>query len=637
MNVVIGTAGHIDHGKTALVKALTGVDADRLPEEKQRGITIDIGFAELDLGDIHASFVDVPGHERFVKNMLAGASGIDIVMLIVAADEGVMPQTREHFNICRLLGIKNGVVVITKSDLADTETLDLVKLEVAELVEGSFLENAKVVTTSAARNVGLNELRDALIEAVRQIQRPEETHYGFLPIDRSFSVKGHGAVVTGTLQHGAFSIESAVEVLPARLPVRIRSIQSHGRSANNATVGRRVALNLGGIDHSAIERGMAVGEKGVFEPTQALDAQVELLSDSPRPLRSRQRVRVHIGTSEVLARVTVLNESGELTPGKTDLVQLRLESPVVAVYGTRLIIRSYSPQETIAGGRVLDPLAVRHRRKELSNVRAFLQNVSVENLSQHDLVLALIARSGELGISVEEIVARTGWLRTVVDGVTAALIDASSIVKAGPRYLMLASLEALREKILAAVRRHHEADPLSKGISAASIRGSIEARDSELLSAVIESMIAGKQLSRTGELIALPGRDHTLSPAESQARKELSQSLQSAKLEVPKIGELLESVSRSSALPTAHVRKIFQTLIDAKEAIKISEDFYFDRWAIETLIAKVRDIADKSDRTLDVAKFKEISGVSRKYAIPLLEYFDREKITIRTGDKRVIR
>jgi selenocysteine-specific elongation factor len=633
MNVVIGTAGHIDHGKTALVKALTGVDADRLPEEKKRGITIDIGFAELDLGDVHASFVDVPGHERFVKNMLAGASGIDIVMLIVAGDEGVMPQTREHFNICRLLGIRHGVVVITKSDVVDGETLDLVRLDIAELVEGSFLQDAKVVTTSAAKGNGLDELRTAIREVASSLHRPEETGHAFLPIDRSFSVKGHGAVVTGTLQHGSIGIETAVELLPDRIAVRVRSIQSHGRSSDKATAGRRVALNLGGIDHSAIERGMVLAEKGVFEPTQVLDAEIELLEDSPRPLRSRQRVRVHIGTSELLGRVTVLNELGEIAPGETDLVQLRLEAPTVAIHGTRVILRSYSPQETIAGGRVLEPFATRHRSKSLAVIRSFLSSLADPSVSNLDLTYAIVTRAGRIGITAAELIARTGWLRSTLDPEIECLIADSAIVRAGSRFLSTGAFESVRRKLVAAVKRHHELDPLSKGVGKEVLRGTLP---NDTFAAALESLIASGTLVAVGETISIAERKQILTPAEETAKIALSRELRTAGLEVPKIVELLETASRESKLPTPHVRKLLQILINAGQVVKVTDDLFFDKGTLDSLIAKMQKSA-VTDRTIDVTKFKEISGVSRKYAIPLLEYFDREKITIRTGDKRVIR
>ena len=633
MNVVIGTAGHIDHGKTTLVKALTGVDADRLPEEKQRGITIDIGFAELDLGDVHASFVDVPGHERFVKNMLAGASGIDIVMLIVAADEGVMPQTREHFNICRLLGISHGIIAITKSDLADDETLDLVQLDIAQLVEGTFLENAEVVVTSASTGNGLEDILSVIRSTAKKVLRPADVSHAFLPIDRSFTVKGHGAVVTGTLQAGEIRPASNVEILPDKIPVRVRGIQSHGRASESATAGRRVAVNLGGVDHSSIERGMILADRGIFEPTQSLDIELELLADAPRPLRSRQRVRVHIGTAELLGRVSVLNELGEIVPGETDLVQLRLESPTVAVHGTRVIIRSYSPQETIAGGRVLEPFATRHRRKSLAAVRSFLASLADPGISNLDLTYALITRAGRVGMAAHDLISRTGWLWSTLEPEIKTLIADSAIVNAGNHYLSTGAFESLRRKLVAGVKRHHDADPLAKGVSKELLREDVS---TDTFAAAIDSLVASGTLAVEGDTVSLAERKQTLTPAESIAKTILQDGLRQAGLEVPKINELLDSASRESKLPAQHVRRVLQTLLDSREIVKITDDLYFVKAALDLLTAKIREQAG-GDRTIDVAKFKEISGVSRKYAIPLLEYFDREKITIRTGDKRVIR
>ena len=637
MNVVIGTAGHIDHGKTTLVKALTGIDADRLPEEKKRGITIDIGFAELDTGDVHASFVDVPGHEKFVKNMLAGASGIDVVMLVVAADEGVMPQTREHFNICRLLGIQRGLIVITKADLADEETLDLARLEVAELVEGSFLQDADVVVTSASNGAGLGDIGKAIQTLSAKVHRAQERRHSILPIDRSFSVKGHGAVVTGTLQYGEIDVDSNLELLPARTAARVRAIQSHGRASEVATAGRRVAINLGGVDRSSIERGMVLAEKGVFEPTQALDVELELLADALRPLRSRQRIRVHIGTSELLGRVTVLNDIGELAPGESGFVQVRLEAPTVAVHGTRLIVRSYSPQMTIAGGRVLDPMPTRHRQRARAKVLVFLSALAAPDVSQVDLLFAFIARAGKFGVSQKQLIARTGWLASAIADAIGVLISDSSIVDAGGWYLTIGAFDVLQTKLLVEIRRRHDLDPLSKGVPKGILRESLSRdRAAEIFESLLGSLVAKGLVTMAGETVSLAERKRTFSPAETAAQNEIFERLQDSELEVPKIAELLESAARRTKLPAAHVRRVLQTLIDSREVVKVSDDLFFSRAAIDQLIEKIRDQANV-DRSIDVTKFKQIAGVSRKYAIPLLEYLDREKITVRTGDTRVIR
>ncbi|HKX84642.1 MAG TPA: selenocysteine-specific translation elongation factor, partial [Pyrinomonadaceae bacterium] len=430
MNVIVGTAGHIDHGKTALVKALTGVDADRLPEEKQRGITIDLGFAELDLGEVKIGFVDVPGHERFVKNMLAGASGIDIVLLVIAADEGVMPQTREHFDICRLLEIKNGIVVITKSDLVDEDEMDLAKLDAAELVKGSFLAGAPVIAVSSRSGDGIDALKQALVTMAANLPDRRDLRVSRLPIDRSFSVKGFGAVITGTLGSGEIKEGSDLEILPAAKKVRVRGIQTHGKSVKLAFAGQRTAVNLGGIDHSDIQRGMLLAESGALRPTQIVDAQIEVLQNAGRPIRSRQRVRVHIGTSELLARVAVLNEHREIEPGKKDFVQLTFESPVVGVLGDRFIVRSYSPQTTIAGGEILIADTTRHRAREIDGVSFFLRNlVSAPDLEKK--LQLIVKNAGEWGSTFSDLQALTGLRSAFLKSSIEAGKNAGRIVEVG--------------------------------------------------------------------------------------------------------------------------------------------------------------------------------------------------------------
>jgi selenocysteine-specific elongation factor len=346
-SIIVGTAGHIDHGKTTLVRALTGVDADRLPEEKRRGITIDLGFAELDLGTVRVGFVDVPGHERFVKNMLAGAHGIDALALVVAADEGVMPQTREHFDISKLLGVRNGLVVITKTDTVDEELIALVRAEVEELVAGSFLDGAPVVAASARSGAGLDELREELRAVAERLPARASGAVARLPVDRAFTMRGFGAVVTGTLVAGEIGEGDEMELLPTAARVRVRGLQVHGRAVARASAGQRTAINLGGVDAASIERGMTLAPAGRLRATQIIDASLEVLPHAPRALRSRARVRVHLGAAEVLARVQILETAGEIAGGARGFAQLRLESPVVALPEEHFIIRSYSPQRTI--------------------------------------------------------------------------------------------------------------------------------------------------------------------------------------------------------------------------------------------------------------------------------------------------
>ena len=412
-SIIVGTAGHIDHGKTALVRALTGIDADRLPEEKRRGITIDIGFADLDLGEVRIGFVDVPGHERFVKNMLAGAHGIDLVALVIAADESVMPQTREHFDICRLLGVAHGLVVLTKKDLVDDELLQLARAEAEDLVKGSFLEHAPIVAVSSRTGEGIDELKITLRELGSGAPARSEDFVARLPIDRAFTMKGFGAVVTGTLIAGEINESEELDLLPAGIRTRVRGLQVHGHPVKQATAGQRTAVNLGGVEAGAIERGMVLSPVGRLRTTQVVDASVQLLKDAPRALRSRQRIRVHIGAAEVLSRVRVLEASGEIKPGSSGFAQIRFESPLVGVLGDRFILRSYSPQATIGGGRILDPFAPKHRARDTPAIRTSLENLATGNATRQ--LGQFVSDAGRHGLTYEALAARTAWRDQVID------------------------------------------------------------------------------------------------------------------------------------------------------------------------------------------------------------------------------
>ena len=636
MDIIVGTAGHIDHGKTALVKALTGTDTDRLPEEKKRGITIDLGFAEMEAGDVRFGFVDVPGHERFVKNMLAGASGTDLVMLVIAADEGVMPQTREHFDICRLLDVNRGIVVLTKRDLVDDEMLELVRLEAAELTAGSFLVNAPVVAVSSKSGDGVDELRDELVRSAAGISNANKNlRVPILPIDRRFTKKGFGTVVTGTLSSGKIAEGDELELLPVGKCVRVRGLQTHSRTVQQAHAGQRTAVNLAGVDHDEIERGMVLVEKGVLRPTQAIDAEVEVLGEAKRPLRSRQRVRFHVGSAEVLARIVVLNEAGEVSPGKKGLVQLRLESPVVAAYGDRFVLRSYSPQLTIAGGVVLDALAVRHRSKERPGVTSYLNALGRSIDDPIESVEIFVSHAGERGVDVGEIRARTGWTNATVRN---AFLQSAKIYKAGHSLIATNSLKALKERTLDELKAFHAREPLLSGMSREALRERVFSGTlAEVADALLRELEAERTIESAAETIRLAGHSSELTPAESAARTKLESIYETAKLEPPKLSEALEEAVTASKLKPDSVRRIFQFLIDAGEVVKISDEFYFHSQQITDLKRKLAAFRDASaDRTIDVAKFKELAGVSRKYAIPLLEFFDRAKVTVRSGDKRLI-
>lgn len=640
MDIIIGTAGHIDHGKTALVKALTGVDADRLPEEKQRGITIDLGFAELDLGDVKIGFVDVPGHEKFVKNMLAGASGIDLVALVIAADEGVMPQTREHFDICRLLEIKSGLIVLTKSDLVDAELLELVKLDAAELVENSFLENAPVISVSAKSGAGINELKEVLQKLALEIPARKNETVTRLPVDRSFSVRGFGAVVTGTLASGEINEGDELEILPPQKKARVRGLQAHGKSLKNARAGQRTAVNLGGVERAEIERGMVLSQPNTLRPTQILDAEIEVLRNAKKNLKSRQKIRLHVGTLEALARVQILNETGEIAAGAKDFVQLRLETPVVAVPNERFIARLYSPQTTIAGGRILDAHAAKHRRRDIEKMRGILTDL-IEAERENDKAKQLkifLETGGERGAAFADLQARTAWRAEILRKAIAENLEKKAIVETENFFVARTPFEKLKEKTLGEVAAHHKREPLARGILRETLRERIFSHIApEIFRATLSALEAEGKILAEKDVVRAAAHNLTLAADEKNLRERLEKIYAAARLEVPTLDGALEQAIENTKLKKEQARKVFQLFLDAGEILKVTEEFYFRQETIFDLIEKLKIFAAKtSDRLIDVAAFKEMTGVSRKYAIPLLEYLDREKVTRRAGEKRLI-
>ncbi|HEX5706199.1 MAG TPA: selenocysteine-specific translation elongation factor [Pyrinomonadaceae bacterium] len=635
-SIIVGTAGHIDHGKTALVRALTGVDADRLPEEKRRGITIDLGFAELDLGDVRVGFVDVPGHERFVKNMLAGAHGLDLVALVIAADEGVMPQTREHFDICKLLGLSAGLVVLTKSDTVDEELLELVKEEARELVAGSFLEGAPVVAVSARNGAGLEELKAKLREAALGV-RPRSTEtVARLPVDRAFTMRGFGAVVTGTLVAGELAEGQEVELLPAGRRARVRGLQVHGAAVGTAVAGQRTAVNLGGVEAAEVLRGMVVAPAGRLRPTQILDARVEVLPGASRPLRSRQRVRLHLGTAEVLARVAVLEESGEVAAGERGFAQIRLESPVAALPGERFILRTYSPQQTFAGGSVLDAHAQKRRgARERDEARARL--AALEDADAPRRLALTVEALGARGLDRAELAARTGLSDATLDAALGRCEKEGALVECEGVYVARGVLGELAKAALKEVEAFHRREPLARGMAREHLRERVFTRAAqEVFRATLARAEAAGALVADREVVRAAGHDLALTGEDAALSERLEKVYREASLETPALEDALARAEGGRGRDAA--RKILQRLINDGTLVRVAGDMLFHRDALAELRATLRRYAEErtTDRLIDVAAFKELSGVTRKYAIPLLEYFDRERVTRRAGDKRLV-
>ena len=629
-SIIVGTAGHIDHGKSTLVEALTGTHPDRLAEEKRRGITIDLGFAFLEENGVRFGFVDVPGHERFVSNMLAGAAGIDVLLLVIAADESIKPQTREHFDICRLLEVKRGVVALTKSDLVDADTLELVRMEAEEFLKGSFLEHALIVPVSAKTGAGLGELKKALSEAASNASAKDAARYFRLPIDRAFAMKGFGSVVTGTLISGSVGAGDEVELFPRGERLRVRGVQSGGKAVERATPGQRTAVNLAGIEHTALKRGMVLAAPGKFRKTRRIDAGLQLLA-SARKIKHGARVHFHAGTAETIAEVFFHGEK-ELPPGRSAFANLKLQEEVLVLPGDRFIVRQFSPVVTIGGGVVLDPLARRPMLRDTGRA-AFLE--MLQRGSKEEILAAMTERA-LLGLTFEEIVARAGWtekeIREAVQKVSGS--GRVKIVSAEPLVLISGKLfEEVRKKMFGKVEKFQKENSLLPGIPREDLRASLGKRvRTETFRAALEELTTQRKLDAQGDLVKKAGTEIAMLPEESKAKEQIEVAFASASLAVPSVMEVLQKLP----VEAKRAEKLLQMLLREKSLVRVSPELIFHRQALAQLKDQLSAYKRTKGDRITVPIFKELTGISRKYAIPLLEYLDRERVTRRAGDERVI-
>jgi len=616
---VIGTAGHIDHGKTALVKALTGVDTDRWEEEKRRGITIDLGFAPLPLGDaVQASVVDVPGHEGFVRNMLAGATGIDVALLVIAADEGIMPQTEEHLAIVELLGVRRGIPVITKRDLVDGEWLELVRSEVSTRLGASRVRWDDALATSVVTGEGLPELREALRRVARDlVERPADDLFR-LPIDRVFAVAGAGTVVTGSTWSGSVAVGDAVRLLPLGREARVRSIEVHGQTAERAVPGRRTALALVGVDKHELARGHVAVTGAGWQATTLIDVAAELLPTARRPLASRTRVRVHLGTAEVLARVV---QTPAIAPGEHGLARLVLETPVVARGGDRFVLRSFSPVTTIGGGVVLDPFTP-------SRTRLRRRRVAVEQGPAARLGV-LAAEAGLAGLGTDTLAVRLG----VSPGrVTAVIAEAEQSVLASPETVVdRQAVVAAAGRLAEVLRRYHEEHPLDPGMSLQALRAAVgtPAPPSAVLDAVLDVGVKSGQLEVAGSVARRPRWRPALDARATDASDKLARRLVDARWQVPTVAEL------EREFPGSPVRALLSHFARTGTAEPIDAERYAAKGALAEFRAAL-EAALAELGTATPAELRDRFGLTRKYLIPLLEWADRHGVTRRAGDARVL-
>jgi selenocysteine-specific elongation factor len=643
-SIIVGTAGHIDHGKTALVKALTGIDADRLEEEKRRGITIDLGFAHMDLPagadetvgnettrgeNLRLGFVDVPGHERFVRNMLAGVGGIDLVLLVIAADEAIKPQTREHLDILQLLGVQRGIAVLTKCDAVDGETLDVVRLEVEEFLHGTFLDQTRldepksIIAVSSLTGAGLDDLKQAMVAAAAEVQ-PRDSHaIARLPIDRVFTMKGFGTVVTGTLVAGTIRREDELEVFPTGRRVRVRGVQVHGQMAEAAVAGQRTALNLAGASTEDLSRGMTLAPPGTFEPTRRADVQLRLLPSAPRPLKDRARVHFHSYTMETVVEV-VLHETKQIAPGEEVFARLKLPEAVLLLPGDRFIIRQFSPVVTIGGGVVLDAAPIRRGRGQPD----FLKTLASGDAEA--ILKTRIARRHHQGISMSQLTAETGWTSNVIETQVAQAVRMGEVLRIGEMFLYSPALEAVKLRILSSAADFHKNNPLVGGVSKEELRAQVDAGP-DVFEMVTAMLVRDKKLEAVADLVRLPGHGVVMKDEEAESKKKIEDAFAAAGLRVPALSEVLAGLK----VDKVRAQKIVTLLLRDKVLIKVSDELVFHRTALAELRREMASYKVKSTK-IDVAEFKELTGVTRKYAIPLLEYLDRERVTKRVGDAREI-
>lgn len=634
-HLVMGTAGHVDHGKTALIKVLTGVDTDRLKEEQERGITIELGFASLTLPNGRTlGVVDVPGHERFVRNMVAGAAGIDLVALVVAADEGVMPQTREHLHICTLLGIRKGFVALTKIDMVDEAWLELVSEDVRTFLQGTFLQNAPIVPVSSLTKSGIPGLLSTIAETADEVEQGTDVGLFRLPVDRVFTMKGFGTVVTGTLISGKVETGEEIEILPAGLRTRVRGIQVHNQSVETAETGQRTAVNLQGIDRYSIERGNVLTRPGVLVGSQRLDCIYRHLSANGHRLKSRALVRLHAGTSEIMARIILLDRD-ELEPGAECCCQLVLEALLTAVAGDRFVIRSYSPVTTIGGGLIIDPLPAKHKRPSASILSEFRK---LADGTHEEKATVILDRAGIAGITEKHLVIRTGIrsrdLHRCLEGMfsakTALLVDRDEM-----RVLSYTVYQAFQERILQELREYHAGNPLKDGLSREELRTTLDRGgviSQKIFAMSLRELEKRQEIVTEKETIRLVGHIVHLQGEMENLQSQLSVLYRQGGIAPPTVREVMERFPDRKK----EVASLIQVMTREGILVRISEDLNIDRDALMKLREDYRQLLIR-DVKATPASFKDLTGLSRKFVIPLMEYFDMTKLTMRAGDHRILR
>jgi selenocysteine-specific elongation factor len=630
-HIILGTAGHIDHGKSTLVKALTGIDPDRLKEEKERGITLDLGFASLDLpGGNRLGIVDVPGHEGLIKNMLAGVGGIDLVMLVIAADEGVMPQTREHLAICDLLHVKKGLIVLTKTDLVEKDWLALVQDEVREFVKGTFLEKSPIVAVSSKTGEHLPILLRELEKLASEVPAKSSNGVLRLPIDRVFTMKGFGTVITGTLLSGTISVEQEVEVLPKGLKIKVRGIQSHNQAAKRSIAGQRTAVNLQGIEKEQLSRGDIITGPGFFTPTKTIDATLDLLKQAPRGLKTGSRIRFYNTTQEAIGRITLLGIN-TIAPGDKAFVQFRFEQPLVVQNNDRYILRFYSPVETLGGGMVLDPHPRRHKQKtmteSLTNLEVFEQGSTEERIAQ------FILESGLAGMEETVIAGTIAADKPEIATALASLTQKKITLRVDNLYVHKTSLATLENKILDVIAKYHNDNPLKPGLDKEELKGLLKIRLAvKVLGMAVDGLTKQKQIEIEGSKLRLPGFKAARGAVQGAVKDKIVAAIKKGGTQPP----VREEFPGLFGITDKDARDLLKLLAEEGLTIRINDSLHLDRDIVEKIRSDLKSYLDEK-REITISEFRDLAKTSRKFAVPIMEYFDSQKITQRIGDKRVLR
>ncbi len=631
--IILGTAGHIDHGKTSLIKAVTGINTDRLKEEQERGITIELGFASLVLrSGQRIGIVDVPGHEKFVKNMVAGASGIDMVAMVIAADEGVMPQTREHMEICALLGVQHGFVALTKIDMVDEEWMELVQEDIRDFLRGTFLEDAPIVPLSAVKKIGLEDFTAAVERLAEEVPGHKDSGLFRLPVDRVFSMKGFGTVITGTLVSGAISVGDAVEIYATGQRSKVRGIQVHSDSVETGRAGQRTAINFQGLEKSAIDRGQVVSTPGALKPSYMIDVHLQYLNSNARPLKNRARIRFHSGTSEILGLVILLDRD-DLKPGDTAVAQIRLDEPVSLVKDDRFVIRSYSPVRTVGGGGILNPVPLKHKRFRPEIVDGLNRLLD----SPPETVIDIQSdAAGMYGVSFTDLKLMTSLSDKPLENAIGALLSRRTLItvdKEHRDYIHGKHFDELKEQLRGHLERYHAANPLKAGMQKEELKSKVPTYlHPKLFTLILNQMVKDSIVAVEEESVRLTGHQISLGADQTDIRKKILGIYREAKLQPPYFKDLPGTLGFDAKA----AKDVLQFLNARGDLVKIKEDLYFDAVAIAQLETDLVNFL-KNNGEISTPQFKDMTGASRKYVIPLIEHFDRTHVTIRIGDIRKLR